>query len=79
VGILGHSLKYIYLTNRNTLKLLSLLLDDLFRVMLNKQIYTGLHGAMSHKRSRYGNWLRAGGPRGQSLSPGRVKHFLFST
>jgi hypothetical protein len=25
------------------------------------------------------NWLRAGRPRGQSSSPGRVKNFLFST
>jgi hypothetical protein len=29
--------------------------------------------------SRYSDWLRAGGPRGQSSSPGRVKNFLFST
>jgi hypothetical protein len=31
------------------------------------------------QRSRYSYWLRAGGPRGQSSSFGRVKNFLFST
>jgi hypothetical protein len=31
------------------------------------------------ERSRYGNWLRAGRPRGRSSSPGRVNNFLFST
>jgi hypothetical protein len=31
------------------------------------------------QRSRYSDWLRAGRPRGQSSSPGRVKNFLFST
>jgi hypothetical protein len=30
-------------------------------------------------RSRYSDWLRAGRPRGQSSSPGRVKNFLFFT
>jgi hypothetical protein len=29
--------------------------------------------------SRNSDWLRAGRPRGRSLSPGRVKNFLFST
>jgi hypothetical protein len=29
--------------------------------------------------SRYSDWLRAGRPRGESSSPGRVKNFLFST
>jgi hypothetical protein len=31
------------------------------------------------KRSQFSDWLRAGRPRGWSLSPGRVKNFLFST
>jgi hypothetical protein len=30
-------------------------------------------------RSRYSNWLQAGGLRGQSSSPSRVNNFLFST
>jgi hypothetical protein len=29
--------------------------------------------------SRYSDWLRAGQPKGQISSPGRVKNFLFST
>jgi hypothetical protein len=31
------------------------------------------------QRSRYSDWLQAGQPRSQSLSPDRVKNFLFST
>jgi hypothetical protein len=31
------------------------------------------------KRSRHGDWLWAGRPRGRSSSPGRVKNFLFTT
>jgi hypothetical protein len=31
------------------------------------------------RSSRYNDWLRAGRPRGRSLSPSRVKNFLFST
>jgi hypothetical protein len=30
----------------------------------------------ARKRNRYSDWLRAGRPRGQSSSPGRVKNFL---
>jgi hypothetical protein len=32
-----------------------------------------------YSRSQYSDWLLAGGPMGQSWSPGRVKNFLFST
>jgi hypothetical protein len=35
-----------------------------------------MHGAGI---AQYSDWLQAGQPRGQSLCPGRVKSFLFST
>jgi hypothetical protein len=34
---------------------------------------------LESKRSRYSDWLRAGRLRGWSLSPSRVKNFLFYT
>jgi hypothetical protein len=39
----------------------------------------GLTEVENHWRSQYSEWLQAGRPRGRSLSPGRVKNFLFST
>jgi hypothetical protein len=34
--------------------------------------------SVTTERSRYGDWLQAGRPRGRSSSPDRGKHFLFS-
>jgi hypothetical protein len=54
---------------------------ELFSFSLNPliSIYLFVYLCMEEPgwRSRYIDWLRAGRPRGQSSSPGRIKNFLF--
>jgi hypothetical protein len=57
------------------LKFWSWILGYLILLFNMSSIYTRQPG----QRGRYSDQLRAGRPRGQNSSPGRIKNFLFST
>jgi hypothetical protein len=61
----------------------SCIISVLYSASLKKPVITSRFifinfPVLANSISRYGDWLRAGRPRGRSSSPDRVKNFLFS-
>jgi hypothetical protein len=47
--------------------------------IVHPEYFYNFYQPLMENGSQDSDWLRAGRPRGRSLSPGRVKNFLFST